>query len=105
MPLTSLSRDHAPAACAPPQVPKNERVDYEASEPDNSNQPAAAQAPTSEVRPPAASEARPSTASKAQTLTASEAQALTASEARPHPASEARPFPASEARPFPASGA
>eukprot|EP00965_Chrysotila_dentata_P066904 2215174-Pleurochrysis_carterae.AAC.1 len=89
MPLFSLSRAHTSAACAPPQVPEDERVDYKASEPDDSKQPAAAQAPASEVRPPAASEARASTASEAQTLTASGA--------RPHPASEARPFTASEA--------
>eukprot|EP00965_Chrysotila_dentata_P110637 3655430-Pleurochrysis_carterae.AAC.1 len=37
MPLSFLSRAHAPAACAPPQVPENEHVDYEASEPDDSN--------------------------------------------------------------------
>eukprot|EP00965_Chrysotila_dentata_P148196 4892059-Pleurochrysis_carterae.AAC.1 len=81
MPLSSLSRAHASEACAPPQVPEDERVYYKASELDNSKQPAAAQAPAREVRPPAASEARPSTASKAQTLTATEA--------RPPPTSEA----------------
>eukprot|EP00965_Chrysotila_dentata_P039325 1307275-Pleurochrysis_carterae.AAC.1 len=99
MPLPSLKRAHAPAFCPPPQVPEDERVDYEESESDDdSKQPAAAQAPSSEARLPIASEVRPLTASEARPFTASEARPLTASKARPHPASEARPFTASKAR-------
>eukprot|EP00965_Chrysotila_dentata_P056303 1867924-Pleurochrysis_carterae.AAC.1 len=50
MSLSSLSRAHAPAPLTPPQVPEDERVDYEESKP-------AAPDPSSEARPLTASEA------------------------------------------------
>eukprot|EP00965_Chrysotila_dentata_P148989 4920810-Pleurochrysis_carterae.AAC.1 len=65
MSLSSLSRAYAPAARSPPQVPEDERVDYEESEPDDSKQPAAAPDPSDEARPLTASEARSLPASKA----------------------------------------
>eukprot|EP00965_Chrysotila_dentata_P069151 2285359-Pleurochrysis_carterae.AAC.1 len=89
MSLSSFSRAHAPAALPAPQVREDKRVDYEESEPDDSNQPAVAPDPSSEARPLAANEARSSPASKARSPLASEARPLTASKARSPPASEA----------------
>eukprot|EP00965_Chrysotila_dentata_P081567 2692953-Pleurochrysis_carterae.AAC.1 len=73
MSLSSLSRAHAPAARPSPQVPEDERADYEDSEPDGSKLTAPAPDPSSEAQPLAASEARSPPASKARSPPASEA--------------------------------